>query len=127
MNVDPEILYGVSLALLGTWGLFLTSRVFRITGIHSRLRQQILALDVFFTLSCYLASAGLLAGVFRTWMLLPLGASFLVMTRFPCYFNWADRVWWVHRARIVLFVLIAAACLGLGLNLIPPSTFGLRE
>ncbi|MFQ5778800.1 MAG: hypothetical protein ACE5IP_12410 [Terriglobia bacterium] len=117
--------YALGFALLGAWGVFTARKSFKAGGRWARLRWHIVLADGLFAGSCILCAAGLALGWFRAWMLMPLGASFLWMIPLPCYFDWVDRIGWVHASRNIFFVAVAVVCFVVGFGLVPLATFGL--
>lgn len=118
-------LYALGLALLGAWGVFTWRKPFKPTGKWSGRRWQIFLVEILFAGSCFLCAAGLYFGWFHSWLLAPLGVSFLGMIPLPCYFESVDRIRWLHAARNLLFAAVAALCFALALQLMPLSLFGL--
>lgn len=103
-------LVAIGLALLGCWGVYTGRGVWKMTGKWAALRWQIVTTGLVMVVSCFVCAAGLWWGWFRSWMLLPLGASYAAMIPLPCYFEAVDRIGWLHAARNVLFALIAILC-----------------
>lgn len=123
--MNPADAYALGFALLGAWGVFTARKSFRVARPWSQRRWNIFLVDVLFSGSCFLCAAALRGAWFQAWLLLPLGASFLWMIPLPCYFDWAERLGWVHAARNILFVVVALVCFAVGMGLLPLSFFGL--
>ncbi len=117
--------YAAGFALLGAWGAYTVSRALKARGAWAARRWQVLLVDVLFGGSCLLCGAALWLDWFRAWMLLPFGASFLLMIPLPCYFKGVEQNRTLHLARNVLFAGIAALSFALALGLFPLSLFGL--
>jgi len=117
--MHPTDAYALALALLGAWGLYAGRQTHKQIGLQSGWRWRILLVELFFVASCFLCSAALALAWFEPWMLVPVGASFLGMIPLPCYFEWVDRVGWLHGLRNLLFLVIALFCLGVGVGLLP--------
>lgn len=118
-----SLVYGSALVLLGCWATFTTSRTLASRG-GWREHRSLVAIGAAFVLSCFLPGVALLAGAFEPWMLIPLGLCYVGLIPFPCYFRWANRGW-VHTARTILFVLVSATLVAIGVGWIPVSWFGL--
>lgn len=118
-----SVAYGSALVLLGCWATFTTSKTLASPGGWSKHRALVI-LGVVFVASCFLPGVAMLIGAFKSWMLLPLGLSYLVLIPQPCYLKWANRGR-IRTARTFLFLLIGAALLAAGLGLLPVSWFGL--
>jgi hypothetical protein len=58
-------------------------------------------------------------------MLAPIGACYLLLLPMPCYFEWVDRIDWVHSLRNLLFVAVAAGLLAVAVGIVPLSWLGL--
>lgn len=110
-----NIALAVLLAGLAAWGLYAGRR--HPTPRWPWTLRQWLAVLTFVLLigGATLCAVCLAAGVFRRWMLIPVGLAYLTMLPMRCYFPWVTatpRRWLV---RNVFFVLIAVALVGLGL------------
>lgn len=113
--------YALALALFGAWGVYAGRKTHKQTGVRSGWRWRMLLVELFFIASCFLCAAALALEwfEFEAWMLVPVGASFLGMIMLPCYFEWVDRIGWLHALRNLLFLVIALFCLGVGVGLLP--------
>jgi hypothetical protein len=118
--------YAIGLALLGVWGLFTVRRPVKLSGSWSKQRRWIVLVDAFFVMSCLGCAAALWTGQFRAWMGASIGVSYLLMLPMPCYFARVNRVRWLHVARNLLFVAVAAFFLALAVGAVPLTLLGLR-
>lgn len=117
--MHPTDAYALALGLLGAWGVYAGRRTHEQIGLQSGWRWRMLLVELFFIASCFLCAAALALEWFEAWMLVPVGASFLGMIPLPCYFEWIDRIGWLHALRNLLFLVIALFCLGVGVGLLP--------
>jgi hypothetical protein len=118
-----SVIYGWALIALGCWAGFTTSRTLASRGGWREHRALVLV-GVLFVASCFLPGVAMLATAFRPWMLVPLGLCYVVLVPLPCYFKWANHGR-VRVGRAVLFLVVAAALVAAGLELLPLAWFGL--
>jgi hypothetical protein len=118
-------LYATGLALLCVWGVYAIVRTSQRSSGASRKRRWALLVDVLFSGSCAVCAVSLWAGCFRAWLAAPLGASYLLMIPLPCYFEPVNRMQWLHTARNLLFVAIAAGCFAIAAGLVPLTRLGI--
>ena len=116
-------IYGSTLVALGCWATFTTWRTLRSREWRAR-RGELGLLGIVFVASCFLPGFALLAGRLESWMVLPLGACFVALIPYPCYFKRANRGR-IRTARSLLFLLVGAGLIGAGLGVLPVSWFGL--
>jgi len=117
--------YALAFTLLGAWGVFTWRKSFKLTGPWAQRRWYLFLVELLFAGSCFACAAALGFDWFRAWLLAPLGASFLGMIPLPCYFDAVDRIRWLHAARNLLFLAVAALCLALAFGFVPLARFGL--
>jgi len=119
------MLYASILTLLGAWGAYTMSKVYKPGRFRSWKRRLILLEDLLFTASCLGCAAALWTGHFRAWMAASVGLSYLLMIPLPCYFEPVNRIRWLHAARNLLFAAVALALFAVAAGIIPLSLLGL--
>jgi hypothetical protein len=118
-----SLLYGWALIALGCWAGFTTSKTLASRGGWSKHRTLIIVGAIFIA-SCFLPGITMLATAFRPWMLIPLGLCYIALIPLPCYFEWANHGR-IRAGRTVLFLLVGAALVAAGIELLPLALFGL--
>jgi hypothetical protein len=118
-----SVIYGSALVLLGCWATFTTAKTLASGGGWKKNRTLVL-LGLVFVASCFLPGGAMLAGAFRSWMLIPLGVCYIALIPMPCYFRWANHGR-IRTARTILFGGVGGALVAAGLDVLPVSWFGL--
>jgi len=113
------------LFLLGGWGVFASGALLHASRPWSRRTWLSLSSIVLLVSSAWGSGATLVTGHFTPWMLVPLGVSYVLMLPLPCYFPWITETRRRHFLRNVIFAILAAVCLAVGLKIIPLSAIGL--
>jgi hypothetical protein len=123
--VSPSEIYASGLALLGAWGLYAVRKPLKASGDWTWRRRRTVLVETFFILSCFGCAAVLWTGHFQAWMAALIGLSYLLMIPLPCYFEWVNRVRWVHAVRDFLFIAVALVCFAIAAGFVPLSVLGL--
>lgn len=118
--------YATMLTLLGAWGVYAARKTMKPARGWSRRRRFAVYVELLFVASCFGCAAALWTERFHPWTIAPLGLSYLLMIPMPCYFEWVNRVRWIHVARNLLFALVAVFFFSVATGLIPLSSLGLR-
>jgi hypothetical protein len=120
-----QTIYAAAFALRVVWGTFSLLRTWKRAPGWSRLRQQLVAVEVFSSASALLCAVALWAGKFAPWMLWPMGASILLAIPLPCFFEAVDRIGWLYWARNIFFIALGLFFFSVASGWIPPARLGL--
>jgi hypothetical protein len=112
-------LCALGFALLFVWDVYATTRTLLRSSRWSWKHGRLLLVSLLFSGSCAVCALSLQGHWFRAWMVAPLGACYLLMIPMPCYFESVDRIDWLHRARNLLFVVVAVACFAIAVGVVP--------
>lgn len=113
------------LFFLGGWGVVASRALVHASRPWSHRTWFSLSSVVLLICSAWAGGVTLVTGHFAPWMFVPLGVSYILMLPLPCYFPWITETSLRHFLRNVIFSILAAACLAVGLKIIPMSAIGL--
>jgi hypothetical protein len=117
--------WAIALGMRVVWGAFSLLRTWKRAPGWSRLRQQIVGVEVFSSASALLCAVALWSGWFAPWMLWPMGASILLAIPLPCFFEAVDRIPWLHWTRNIFFIALGLFFFAIASGWLPAARVGL--